>query len=246
MKTIEKIEYIDLLQRAITMEGSTSNTYNRFYNYSFMNRVLLWVQNVSEPVATYKKWQELGRQVNKGSKAKFICRPISYKDKETGEYEIKGFNYVNCLFTYSETTGEDLPPVEVEAWSRDLALQTLGITEEVFANTNGNIQGYSHDKTIAINPVAKYPFKTLMHELAHVVAGHTTTEETLHAGVAEFQAEVTAHIIMYELAITEHFNASESRAYIQNWLDGHKPTDAEIKTVFKAVDTILKSGRKEQ
>lgn len=242
----QKLEYSELLNQALTMKGSTSNTYNRFYNYSYMNRIYLWLQDVHEPVATYKKWQELGRQVNKGSKAKFIVRPISYKDQETGEYEIKGFNLVNCLFSYGETTGEELPPIELEAWDKTLAFETLGIEQVEFESTSGNTQGYSTDKQLAINPMAKHPVKTLMHELAHIVAGHTTSKEMLHAGVAEFQADCTAYIIMHELELTDQFNASESRAYIQNWLGEHKPTDAEIKLVFKTVDTILKAGRKEQ
>ena len=244
--TIKKYSYSELIDQALNMKGSTSNTYNRFYNYSYMNRVLLYLQGVSEPVATYKKWQELGRQVNKGSKAKFICRPVIYKDKETEEMEIKGFNYINCLFSYGETTGEDLPPVEIEAWNKDLALEKLQITLEEYASTSGNTQGYSFNKSYAINPMAKYPVKTTMHELSHIVAGHTTSKQIEHAGLAEFQAEASAYILMHELELTDHFNASESRSYIQNWLQEMKPTDQDIKIVFKTVDTILKAGRKEK
>jgi Zn-dependent peptidase ImmA (M78 family) len=39
---------------------------------------------------------------------------------------------------------------------------------------NGNAQGYaSPAKQIAINPVAALPHKTMFHELAHMVLGHT-------------------------------------------------------------------------
>lgn len=247
MTQAKTLEWNELLTQALTLEGSTANTYNRFYNYSMMNRVYLWLQDVSEPVATYKKWQQLGRQVKKGSKAKMIVKPIFYKaDEKDEEFTLGGFKPMNCLFTYSETEGEELPPIEIEAWNKELALTTLDITEEDFASTSGNTQGYSHDRALAINPMAKYPVKTLMHELAHIVIGHTESKEDIHRGVMEFQAEATAHIIMHELELTDKFNASESRAYIQNWLQGNKPTDSEIKAVFKAVDTIIKAGRKEQ
>lgn len=245
MKTTQKLDYKQLIDQALTMQGSTSNTYNRFYNYSYMNRVLLYFQGVNEPVATYKKWQELGRQVNKGSKAKYICKPILYKDQDTEELEIKGFTYKNCLFTYSETTGEELPPVEIKEWDLKLALNKLDIKQEGYSSSNGNSQGYSYKRIYALNPMAKYPIKTTMHELGHIVAGHTTNKQTEHKGVKEFQAEATAYILMHELELTDKFNASESRAYIQNWLQEHKPTEADIKLVFKSVDTILKAGRKE-
>jgi hypothetical protein len=39
---------------------------------------------------------------------------------------------------------------------------------------NGNLQGYSFDRKFEVSPVAVYPMKTLLHELGHIVLGHTT------------------------------------------------------------------------
>lgn len=238
-----KLDYGLLIEKALTLEGSIGNTYNRFYSYSYMNQILLMLQGVNEPVATYKKWLELGRQVKKGSKAKEVVRPYFKKDDE-GEETINGFGLSKCLFGLSETTGEELPVPEIKAWSVDLALSVLDIEKIEFTQANGNIQGYSKMRQLAINPLAVNYNKTLMHELAHIVLGHTeATGEEKHRGVLEFEAEATAYLLMHELELVTDKQDSTSRAYIQIWLSGQKPKEENIKAIFKAVDKILKAGK---
>lgn len=191
-----------------------------------------------EPVATYKKWTELGRQVKKGSKAKAIIRPLFARDKNKKESTfLTGFKPVNCIFGYSDTEG---PEIEFDntIWNKDLALSKLGIKMIPYSELNGNSQGYACEKGIAINPVAVCPMKTLFHEVAHIVMGHVGEDKD--RGIKEFQAETTAHIVMKELGFD--FNESESRAYVQGWLKT-KPTDADIKAVFTTVDKIIKAGK---
>lgn len=224
-----------------------SDTYNRFYNYSFTNQILLYMQGVNEPVATYKRWQEMDRQVKKGSKAKEIIRPIAYKNKDTEEMEIKGFHFVKCLFGLSETDGEELPPPEIKAWQYYTALNKLGITEIDFTMTNGNIQGYATGKQLAINPVATDKTATQLHEIAHIVLGHTNKENqseyTTHRGIKEMQAETVAYILQNELYLAEPSALSESRAYIQGWLKDTTVPDIAIKEILRAVDKIIKAGK---
>lgn len=245
--------WAELIEHALTVPGSLGNTYNRFYDYSFFNQLLLYMQGVREPVATYKRWQALGRQVQKGSKAKTIMRPLFKKEKAddgTEESRLIGFKYVKCLFTVSETEGNELPPPEIRSWQPELALANLNIEEVPFTLIDGNTAGYSIDRKLAINPVAPYPIKTLMHEMAHIVLGHTTPDQTSeymqHRGLFEFQAEATAYLVMNELDLLEFMNASESRAYVQGWLKGETPDDKVIRKVFGATETILKAGRPER
>ncbi|MBV1778696.1 DUF1738 domain-containing protein [Paeniglutamicibacter sp. ABSL32-1] len=243
------IEWQKLLEEALTLEPGEMTSYNRFYNYSMLNQLLLHSQGVREPVATYAKWQELGRQVQKGSKAKAILRPIFYKgtnDQGEEEQKVKGFKMVNCLFTVSETEGEELPEYEPPTWSKERALGALAIVQVDFEQINGNVAGYSYERNVAVSPVAKYPFKTLQHELAHVVLGHTAEagleEYRTHRGIKEFQAESTAYLTMNELQATDQFDAAESRGYIQGWLRNERPDDVSIRQVFSATDKILKAG----
>lgn len=63
---------------------------------------------------------------------------------------------------------------------------------------NGNTQGYpAPGKQIAINPVDALPHKTMFHELAHVVLGHTeegqmSDDEQTPRNLREVEAESVA------------------------------------------------------
>ena len=245
-----KVDFERLMQEALTMPGQMGSTYNRFYEYSYGNQIALWMQRVEGPVATYQRWQDVGRHVKKGAKAASILRPIMRKvENDQGELsmQVRGFKWVRCIFGFNDTEGEDLPPWDPPEWNTDRALGALGITRVAFDSLSGNAQGYSHGKEIAINPVAVYPFKTLWHELGHIGLGHTSgqglKEYREHRGLMEFQAESTAYLGMNELGATDQFNAGESRAYIQSWLAGREPTEKHIREVFSTVDKLLKAGR---
>lgn len=242
-------DWSSLIEEALTVEGSLGNTYNRFYNYSLGNMLLMRMQGLREPVATYKRWKELGRHVIKGSKAKAIVRPITVKKQEI-DGEVKTFTrfkLVNCIFGVSETEGEPLPDYEPREWFRDRALGALAIQQTAFEQTDGNMQGYSFGNYVTVSPVARYPFKTLIHEVAHITHGHTGpgghSDYRQHRGIREFEAEGSAFLVMNELADPEQWDRAESRAYIQNWLNGERPPEQSIKNVFKVAEVILRAGR---
>ncbi len=137
--------YAELLEQALTMPGELSSAYSRFRQYSLNNQVLLFMQGVTGPVATYAKWQEMDRQVKKGSRAKSILRPILYKERDDAGTEVsklRGFKMVRCIFELDDTEGEPLPPYEPSQWSPSKALETLGITEVPFNYMDGNTMGY--------------------------------------------------------------------------------------------------------
>jgi antirestriction protein ArdC len=248
-------EWDELLQAALEMPGQAGNTYNRFHRFSIGNQVLLMMQDVYEPVNTYKGWQALGRQVRKGSKAKSIYVPMFRKQEDkNGEEQqrLSGFKLVPSMFGVSETEGDDLPPFEPPKWSQAAALRVLKISKKKYRLVDGNVQGYSSGRDVAINPVAVYPFKTLMHELAHIVAGHTSEEQmadyTKHRGLKEFEAEASAYLIMNELGVVDKFDPAESRHYIQTWLasQDEKPDEKSIRRVFSTADKILRAGYPEE
>lgn len=244
------LDYEELLQQALTAPGRMGDTYSRFYNYSFLNTLLLMEQGVSEPVNTYKRWQAMGRQVKRGSRAKSILVPMTIKKAETPEEkDIVKFKRAACLFTVSETEGAELPEVEPQDWDAGQALETLDIEETDFAMINGNVAGYSVGREFALNPVAKYPLKTTFHEVGHIMLGHTDDEldpeeEYEHPrGVKEVQAEAVAYLVMNELGMAEFMDQAESGAYMQQWIKGHELNDQMIRQIFATVDKILKAGR---
>ena len=250
---LPNIEWPQLLDHALTMPGSVGNEYNRFHNYSMSNLALLYMQGIEpQPVATYRKWQELGRQVMKGSKARVIIRPITVKSKD--EVDEQGnpktftrFKPVRAIFPMSETTGDELPPFELPEWSEDRALTTLDIKRVPFKDFDGNTAGYSYQRNVAVSPVAVHPQKTLLHEVAHIVSGHTTPENLkqyqTHRGRYEFEAEAPAFLVSKELGIGDEASDSSSRGYLQGWLRGEKPGEESIKRVFKTSTMILNAGR---
>lgn len=241
-----------VLETALNLPGRSGETYSRFRNLSLGNQALLMMQGVTEPVHTFKGWPELNRHVKKGSKAKAIYVPMFRKqEKENGDEEkrLSGFRLVNCMFGVSDTEGDDLPEYEPPTWSKERALGSLAIREIAYEHIDGNSQGYSVGKEFAVNPVAVYPFKTMQHELSHIVHGHTTEdrlqEYRTHRGLYEFEAEGSAYLIMNELGATDQFDADESRHYIQSWLQGQKPDEKSIRSVFSTADRIIKAGRPE-
>ena len=146
-----------------------------------------------------------------------------------------------------ETEGDDLPEIEIKAWDYYKALKVLDITEAPFEKTNGNIQGYARERKLAINPVATDATATALHEIAHIVLGHTDKEQQeeykQHRGVKEFQAEAVAYLLQNELYLAEPEALSESRAYIQGWMGDVKPDDKAIRQIFNATDKIIKAGK---
>lgn len=158
-----------------------------------------------------------------------------------------GFKAVRCIFTLSDTKGGELPPTQLPGWDFDTALKELNIRLVPFRELDGNVQGYSSGRDIAINPVAVNPAKTRMHEIGHVVLFHTIpasiNEYATHRGIMEFQAESTAYLAMHELGQLDETTAMHSRGYIKDWLLDERPPDKAIRQVFTATDRILKAGR---
>jgi antirestriction protein ArdC len=250
----------ELLESILTVEGSFGDSYSRFHAYSLRNIGFLAMQGCPpEPVATFKRWQELGYHVKKGERAYSILRPITVRvngdeneaapatDAEPDKPRMmRRFKVVRALFHYAQVAGEgELPPYVPPNWDEARALETLDITEEPFAEYNGSILGYSYARTIAVSPVAPYPLKTRVHEVAHVDLKHTAVDTPRldsHRGLAEFEAESTAYLVMHQLGAEGQMDASESRAYVQRWLQGDTPPESSIKSVFNSSDRIVRAG----
>ena len=248
------VAWSTMLQDAVTQPGIISKCYSTFHQYSMGNQLLAWSQLTARdmglsPLATYKRWSELGRQVKKGEKAIALVMPVTINKKDgagekTGEC-FQWFTLKNNWFSLDQTEGTEYNPEPViPAWDKNKALETLQILEIGFEGLNGNSQGYAQGKNIAINPVAALPHKTRFHELAHVVLGHTlestmSDDDRTPKDIREVEAESVAYILCSVLNLP---GLIESRGYIQSWLSGAEISDKSAQRIFGVADKILKAG----
>ncbi|WP_407107261.1 hypothetical protein [Rhodococcus aetherivorans] len=245
----------DTLEQILKMPGEMDDTYNRYkIRLSLGNMALLATQGLHEFGNTLPRWNDdFHRSVIMGEKAYYIRRPAFKKElnEETGEYEEKlvGFPFVKCWFGVNQTEGEEMPPHQSPEYSIPQLLETYGIEEEPFRHENGNCQGYSYSNRIAVNPIAKWPDKTRLHETAHVLAGHTvpefneTYQDRMHRGRAEWVVDTAAHIALKMAGLTHLMNESASRYYTENWRQGQDIPDEDCKQAISIGEKLLKGMR---
>ncbi len=51
-----KIEWLQLLDEALTAPGNLTGVYDRFWDYSFGNMMLFLMQGIREPVASFSNY----------------------------------------------------------------------------------------------------------------------------------------------------------------------------------------------
>jgi hypothetical protein len=254
----QEIQFRQLLQEAVTKPGTLMRAYSLFWNYSLGNQILALMQAAERgitlgPIASFNRWKELGRHVNRGEKAIELCMPVTCKrtlkeqqpDGTEGETEItfKRFVFRRNWFMLAQTDGAPYNPPAIPAWDRSRALRTLDVQEVPFEMLSGNVQGYAKGRQIAINPLAQMPLKTTYHELAHIELGHTIDavhdSETLPRNLREVEAESIALLCLESLGMD---GADYCRGYIQNWLAGETIPERSAQRIFSAADKILKAG----
>lgn len=251
---MERPNWNELLSNALTQPGRLSEAYSVFYDYSLGNALLaarqLHQRNLPiSPIATYKKWQELGRNVKKGEKALALIMPITIKDDDEGSRTF--FVLKNNWFALNQTEGGEYKQKPVaSAWNKASALSELGINEREFLCASGNTQGYAmpNEKTFAVNPLAALPWKTTFHELAHCLLHSADALLSDNAELSKCVKEIEAECVAYLCCATLNLpGLEESRGYIQAWLkNGDVDLGKSAQRIFNAANKILKAGNNYQ
>ena len=256
-----------LLVEAVNKPGLIMQAYSAFHQYSVGNQLLVLVQCQIRglepgPINTFPGWQALGRNVKRGERALVLCMPITrkHRDQESDEnndgdsnggHTYTAFVYKPRWFVISQTAGGEIKTPHLPQWEADRALSTLQIEQIPFTETDGNCQGYARNRQVAINPVAQLPHKTLFHEMAHVILGHTaeanfTDTERTPKNLREVEAEAVSLLCCEALNLE---GAEFCRGYIQNWLSPALGYNADAipeksaQKIFRAADQILRAGR---
>ncbi len=251
-KNPDTTRWSQLLVEAVQKPGLISEAYHAFHGYSLGNRMLALAQchlrGLSPgPIATYRGWQEKGRQVRKGEKAIILCRPVtrSFENEQGEEKTITtGFIERPYWFLLCQTDGEPIEFPQTPAWDRTRALAALEIREVPFTDLDGNTLGYARGREIAISPLSPMPHETTFHEVGHILLGHCNDAE-LHdnpftaRNLKEVEAESVALLCCESLGLP---GAEYARGYIQSWLQGDEIPEKSVRSILNAADRILKAG----
>lgn len=251
--------FAELLNKAVTEPGTLSSAYSQFHSYSLGNVLLAAVQcAVREiplgPIATYARWKELGRHVKKGQKALTLCQPVTVRRKaddnpgQDDDSVFVRFVYRNAWFVLAQTEGADVPPADPPGWDKARALAGLDIAEIPFGAPDGNLMGYARGREVSISPINPLPLKTLFHEMAHVLLGHTAEAdqqdgETTPRSLKEAEAEAVALLCCEALGLP---GAEYCRGYIQHWVGvGSQIPERSAQRIFRVADQILRAGQEQ-
>jgi antirestriction protein ArdC len=263
-------DWAALLVDAVTKPGVISDAYSRFWSYSVGNQLLALFQCHARgiepgPIHTFSGWKDLGRSVRKGERGLTLCMPVTCRTTKASERaenaatggdgaerppEVRAFTrfvYRANWFVLSQTEGKEYVPASLRDWEEERALESLMIVRVPFRHADGNTQGYARERQVAVSPLAFLPHRTLFHEVAHVVLGHTLELQGLADGqeatardIREVEAECVALICCESLDL----NGSEfSRGYIQHWLRKETIAQTSAQKIFRAADEILRAGR---
>ena len=183
--------------------------------------------------------------------------------------DIKHFVFKKYWFTYSQTEPIDNQTEEQKQQEKEFLdscsnndnknlnirfrdierlLKKANIEKVDYHTLNGNIQGYSFENKIAISPFAENPLKTTLHEVAHIILGHTTdklTFNTKERAIQEIEAEGVSYLVSIICGASED-SLIKTRGYIQHYLKVLDKEEKEDKkklvyqNIIKASEQILK------
>jgi hypothetical protein len=133
-------------------------------------------------------------------------------------------------------------------WDKTRALAALDVAEIPFDVIDGNIMGYATGRQVSISPINPRPLKTLFHELAHILLGHTSESpqadsEVTPCSLREAEAESVALLCCEALGLP---GTEECRGYIQHWYgQGNPIPERSAQRILRVADQILRAGQSE-
>lgn len=199
-------------------------------NYSFRNIMVAKAQyQHASFIASFKRWNELGRKVKKGSKAIKIFKPNFKKVvNEDGEEETKLVGFLTVpVFAYEQTEGDPLPIDKMHIkldgdcpearaiiqYAEQLAEQdncpvTYGDTE----GANGYYVPATHRIVVSDSLSINHRCKTLVHELVHSKVHRYDTTST--SSEKEVVAEGSAFVVCSFFGLD---TSDYSFRYVKSW-----------------------------
>jgi len=212
-----------------------------FHSYSLNNLLLILAQKPdASQVAGFRKWQQLGRQVRKGETGirifGYSTKKITEENDKNEELERQIVRYpILTVFDIGQTdlidSAEDTDSITQQLTGADDRGVINALTDYLLAESwsiqyrplPGNRNGCTDPDARAVilddGLSSEHTAKTLIHETAHILMGHTSdpVDYVSHRGRMEVEAESVA----YTVAGLIGFDTSAySIGYISGWTDG--------------------------
>ena len=236
---------------------------SRFHRYSHFNQMLIFSQKPDATlVAGYRKWQEMGYQVNKGERGIKILAPIFVKQEEEDEYgqlvslqKLVGYKIVK-VFDASQLTDpvkdfwnfrKELPDdanKKYEIVKRAAETDTLKVFEKTMPR---GYRGEAIAGAIYLKEGMDSIDRTNVlihewgHEILHLGPGKSEEMEQLPTAVRECQVESVAYIVSKSLGIDSQF----SRDYLLHYGNTAETLIANMETIQKTSHYMIKAIERE-
>jgi hypothetical protein len=231
------------------------------------------------PINTLPYWRDCGRKIKAGEKALLLCSPLEppaaqaaadeesagpasgnlFDAAERGTFEVAVWRPRWFVLSQTEPLNghQALPPPAAllpYCWSRKQALQVLGVEWHELCASEDNLQSYSRPRSVAVARSAVHPERSLFHALAHVVLGHTESQNlgfdgdqdhhfrdyiTLDSNAREVEAECVAMLLLGALALP---GADDAAVFVEFWTEHDLLPEPKCQRIFEAADTILRAG----
>lgn len=200
-------------------------------NYSFRNLLIAKAQlPEASYIASFKRWNELGRSIKKGEKALRIFKPCFVKvedEEDCSKEKSKLIGYITVpIFDYSQTEGEPLPidrlKISLEGDSEE-ARNIIGLAERIAEQddcsitygNSGAANGYYtpayHTIMVGDHLSTNHRCKTLIHELVHSKVHRYSRSSRSEMEVV---AEGTAYVVCSYFGLD---TSDYSFQYVKSW-----------------------------
>lgn len=237
-----------------------------FHSYSLNNVLLILAQRPNATrVAGFRKWQQLNRQVRKGSqsikifgfrerkiKAEEEAPEGATEDQETGERIVRYYPVLS-VFDIADTdptegwedaeithrlTGEDEAGIYA-ATADYLTAEGWAVTREAIpGETNGYTTNDGSRRIVVDSSLSDaQAAKTILHEAAHALlhCGEDRAGEDMRRGVKECEAESVAYIVAGIIGLD---TSAYSVGYIAGW------TQTEPEALRATAANVLRAAHK--
>ena len=250
----QSASFAALLRSAVEEPGTHPPAYIAFHNYRLGNQILALVQCLQRgitpgPIATFMGWKDTGRYVRKGEKAITLCQPVTVKSRRDEEDEgdeqvFTRFVYKPHWFWWPRRRGRSCSQRRCrhgtarEHWPRSASPRC----RSTCSTATAGVRAAALDLGVAGRRAS---VQDGLHEVAHVLLGHTTEGEQADSDITpRIASRGRSGVRCVTVLRSARFaGRRESRGYVQHWGGAGNPIpERSAQRILKAADQILKAG----